>query len=770
METFVEEDQVRRLDYRAKVTGRASYLADMTIPGMCVGKILRSPVPHAWIRRIDVSKALKVPGVVGVLTGDDIVKEEGIDPYFGPVFKDQTLVAVGKVRHVGDPVAAVAAEEPQAAEEALSRIDVEYEEVPAVMDVRESIRKEAPLIHESVRIPEHGYADLAELRPVEGTNVCTHFKLRRGDVEKAFSECDYIFEDTFVLPTTQHVALEPHGCIASVEPDGRIIVWSTTQNPFVVRTQLSNIFKVPVSKVRVVVPYLGGGYGSKVYPKVEPLTVALAKKVGRTVRIMLSREEVFYTVTKHAAVIRMKTGVKKDGTLHAREGEVLLDTGAFAEIGPRVAKKSGYTATGPYKIPHVKIDSMCVYTNKPPAGAFRGFGVSQSAWACESQMDIIAHALKMDPLEIRLKNIYDEGDEFVTGEKLTNIGLKACVEKVAAEIGWGKEQTRRPEGAIVQGKGIACLIKATITPSISSGVVKLNEDGSVTIFTGTVEMGQGSETTMAQIVAKELGIPLEKTQVLGVDTDVVPYDLTTSSSRSTFHMGKALQLAAQDLCHQLRELVVQEYGVPIEQVKASEGKVFFGEMAMEYREVLFKHFGMQGGTLVGRGEVRTRTVDEKGEKVTSAFWFLGAGAADVEVDRETGKLRILKYVTAVDVGKAINPLSCKQQIAGAAITGLGQALFEEMVFDNGQLVNPNLVDYIIPALGDMPDVIESISVEVPHKDGPFGAKGIGETSLIPVAPAIANAVFDAAGVRIKDLPITSEKIFLALEKGSREKS
>ena len=646
-----EEKNKIRLDYRAKVTGRAFYLPDMKVPGMCYGKVLRSPVPHAWVRHIDASKALKVPGVVDVLTRDDIVKGEGIEPYFGPVFKDQTIVAVDKVRHVGDPVAAVAAVEPEAAEEALSQIDVEYEELPVVMDVRESVRKGAPLVHELVRIPEHGFPDLAELRPVEGTNICTHFKLRIGDVEKAFAESDYVFEDTFVLPTTQHVALEPHGCIASVEPDGRIVVWSTTQNPFVVRTQLSNIFKVSVSKIRVVVPYLGGGYGSKVYPKVEPLTVALAMKARRTVRVLLTREEVFYTVTKHAAVIRMKTGVKKDGTLHAREAEVLLDTGAFAEIGPRVAKKSGYTAAGPYRIPHVKIDSMSVYTNKPPAGAFRGFGVSQSAWACESQMDIIANALKMDPLELRLKNVYEENNEFITGEKLTSIGLKGCVEKVAAEVGWGKRQTRRTDGPIARGKGIACLIKATITPSVSSGVVKLNEDGSVTIFSGTVEMGQGSETTMAQIVATELGIPLEMTHVLGVDTDVVPYDLTTSSSRSTFHVGKALQLAAQDLCQQLKEFVAQEYGVPMDQVKASEGKILFRETALGYRDVLFKHFGMQGGSLVGRGEVRTRPVDERGDKITSAFWFVGAGAADVEVDRETGKLKILKYATAVDVAQ-----------------------------------------------------------------------------------------------------------------------
>jgi len=767
----------RRLDYEAKVTGRASYLADMKVPGMCHGKILRSPFPHARIRRIDVSKALKAPGVVAVLTRDDILKDEGIDPYYGPVFKDQTIVAVEKVRHVGDPVAGVAALEPDAAEEALRLIDVEYEELPIVLDVHDALKKGAPLLHETIRLPSSGFADLAEIRPVEGTNICTHFKLRRGDVEKGFAESDYIFEDTFTLPTTQHSFLETHGCIASVDRSGRITVWSTTQNPFVVRTQLSNIFKVPVSKVRVVVPYLGGGYGGKVYPKVEPLTVALALKAQRPVRIVLSREEVFYTITKHAAVIKMKTGVKKDGTLVARECEVLLDTGAYAEIGPRVAKKSGYTAAGPYRIPHVKIDSLSIYTNKPPAGAFRGFGVSQSAWAHESQMDIIAAALEMDPLEIRLKNGYGEGDEFVTGEKLTGVGLKRCVEEVAKAIQWDKRDQElkgsRVEGFkganIKRGKGLACLIKATITPSLSSAVVKLNEDGSATIYAGTVEMGQGSETTLAQIAGKELGVALEKIQVLGVDTDVVPYDLTTSSSRSTFHMGKAVQLAAQDIKNQLKQIVIQDYGIPAEQIEFSKGKIRLPETALDYKEVLLKRFGMQGGTLVGQGQVKTKVTDEEGQKTTSAFWFLGAGAAEVQVDCETGKLKLLKYATAVDVGKAISPLGCRQQLAGAAITGMGQALFEEIVFDNGQLINPNFVDYVLPSPGDMPDIITPILVEIPHKDGPFGAKGIGETALIPVAPAIANAVFDAVGVRIRDLPIKAEKIFLALE-GTKMKS
>jgi CO/xanthine dehydrogenase Mo-binding subunit len=767
----------RRLDYQTKVTGTAQYLADMQIPGVCHGKILRSPLAHARIKNIDISKAAQVSGVVAIITRDDIVHDEGIEPYYGPVFHDQTIVAVDKVRHVGDPVAAVAALDADAAEEALRLIEIEYEELAPVLDVHEALKPGALLVHDAVRIPESGFADLAELKPVAGTNVCTHFKLRRGNIEKGFAESDRIFEDTFTLPATQHSFLETHACIASVEPGGRITVWATTQNPFVVRTQLSNIFKVPVSKVRIIVPYLGGGYGGKVYPKIEPITVALALKAKRAVRVVLSREEVFYTITKHAAVIRMKTGVKKDGTLMARECEIYLDTGAYAEIGPRVAKKSGYTAAGPYRIPNLKIDSYSIYTNKPPAGAFRGFGVSQSAWAVESQMDIVAAALKIDPLEIRLKNGYEEGDKFVTEETLRSIGLKECVGAVAKSIGWelknrqgdtdnketGSTEQGARSGSMRSGKGLACMIKATITPSISCAVVKLNEDASLSIYAGTVEMGQGSETVLAQIAGKELAIPLQKIQVLGVDTDVVPYDLTTSSSRSTFHMGKAVQLAAQDIMRQLKQTVVKEYGIPEDQIKFADGKIRLPETALDYSEVMAKRFGMRGGTLVADGQVKTSVKDEYGEKSTSAFWFVAAGAAEVEVDSETGKIKLLKYATAVDVGKAINPLGCRQQLSGAAITGIGQAMFEEIAYDNGQLINPNLVDYVLPSLGDMPPMIDPISIETPDRNGPFGAKGIGESALIPVAPAIANAVFDAVGVRIKDLPLKAEKIYLALE-------
>jgi CO/xanthine dehydrogenase Mo-binding subunit len=758
----------RRLDYETKVTGRAQYLADMHVPGMLHGKILRSPYPHARITRIDASKAEKLPGVIAVLTRDDILHDEGIEPFYGPVFKDQTIVATEKVRHVGDPVAAVAALTVDTAEAALKLIEVDYEELPAVLGVHDALKQNPTLVHESVRIPESGFADLAELKPVDGTNICTHFRLNRGDIDKGFAEADRIFEDTFTLPATQHSFLETHACIASVEPGGRITVWATTQNPFVVRTQLANIFKVPVSKVRVIVPYLGGGYGGKVYPKVEPISVALSQKAGRPVRVVLTREEVFYTITKHAAVIRMKTGVKNDGTLVARECEIHLDTGAYAEIGPRVAKKSGYTAAGPYKIPNLKIDSYSVYTNKPPAGAFRGFGVSQSAWAVESQMDIIAAALKIDPREIRLKNGYDEGDKFVTEETLRAVGLKECIDEVAKSIDWDSDRfkgSRVPgssSDSLRRGKGLACMIKATITPSISCAVVKLNEDASLSIYAGTVEMGQGSETVLAQIAGKELGIPLQTIQVLGVDTDVVPYDLTTSSSRSTFHMGKAVQLAAQDILRQLKQIIVNEYNVPEDKISFADGKIRLPEAQLDYAQAMFKRFGMQGGTLVGEGQVKTSTKDESGEKSTSAFWFLAAGAAEVEVDLETGKFKLIKYASAVDVGKALNPLGCRQQLNGAAITGMGQAMFEEIAYDNGQLINPNLVDYVLPSLGDMPPVIDAIAVETPDRNGPFGAKGIGESALIPVAPAIANAIYDAVGVRIKDLPIKAEKIYLAL--------
>ena len=491
--------------------------------------------------------------------------------------------------------------------------------------------------------------------------------------------------------------------------------------------------------------------------------------------ITLSRDEVFLMITKHAATVHVKTGVKKDGTIVAQHYRAYLDTGAYADIGPRVCSKGGHTAAGPYQVPHVQIDSTLVYTNRVPAGAYRGFGVAQWAWAHESQLETIARRLKLDPLDFRMKNLLDEGGEFVTGERIRSMAMKDCLEQVATTIDWG-QKTSASSPTKARGKGLAACIKATITPSISNAAVRLNEDGCAHVYVGTVEVGQGSDTVMAQIAAEELSIPVEQVEVLHSDTDVVPYDLATASSRSTFHVGRAVQLAAQDVKRQLACRAAIDYQISPEDVIFENQTIRTRGDALpeplSYGEFLRQSFGMNGGNVVGSGTVKTSTETKDGEHQTSAFWFAGAGAAEVEVDRETGMVRVLRLVLGTDAGKALNPLSCDQQVRGGAINGLGQALGEEMVYQDGLLINPNFFDYNLPRFVEMPEEIVSVIVERRHPEGPFGAKGVAETSIIPVPPAIANAIEDAVGVRIKDLPITPERVLEALrekEKAEPEK-
>ncbi|MBI4445209.1 MAG: xanthine dehydrogenase family protein molybdopterin-binding subunit [Acidobacteria bacterium] len=758
---------IKRLESESKVSGELKYLSDLKLPGMLHCKALRSPYAHARIVRIDSQRAAKFSGVEGVLTRDDMVDNPHFDSHYGPVLKDQTVVALDKVRYVGDLVAAVAATRLDIAEEALDLIEVEYEELGAVFSFEEALAENAPLLHEQVSKPEHGFVDLADVNPVEGTNICTTFHLSKGDLEKGFQNSDFVFENVFTCPSAQHAALETLCAVARLERNGGLTIWSTVQNPFVIRDQIAELFHLPVSKVRVIALNIGGGYGSKLYPKLEPLVAALAWKTRKPVGLTLTREEVFQTITKHAAEIHLKTGVTREGRLLARQCRIYLDTGAYAEIGPRVAKKSGYTAAGPYNIPNIQIDSCLVYTNKVPAGAFRGFGVSQSAWAHESEMDLIARALQMDPLELRQKNLLEEGGEFATGEHVHSFGLRQCVERVASALQWGEKCPPPPQKHLARGKGMACLIKATITPSISSALVRLNEDGSATVYVGTADVGQGSDTIMAQIVSQELAIPVTHVQVVHSDTDLCLYDLTTSSSRSTFHMGRAVQLAAQDIRRQLACLAGRLWNCPVEEVLfANQGvRCVVNDVvhAASYRNLLSASFGIKGANLVGKGTVKTEAVQRNGEPLTSAFWFAGAGAAEVEVDRETGSVRVVRYASAADVGKAINPFFCEQQLKGGAITGIGLALMEQLVYQDGLLINPNFLDYNLARFLDIPEEIIPILVERAHEEGPYGAKGVGETALIPVAPAIANAIEDAVGVRVTDLPITPEKVLRALQ-------
>jgi CO/xanthine dehydrogenase Mo-binding subunit len=758
---------VPMIDAHERVTGTIGYVLNVKLPGMLVGRVLRSPHPHARLVRVDTSRAERLPGVVAVLSRNDLVDQSTIFPYFGPIIRDQPVVAIDKVRFVGDPVAAVAATDADVAGEALELIEVEYEELLGVFDPEEALRQDAPILHERFPRVSKGFADIV-LNVQEGTNLCNHFKLRKGDVEEGFREADLIFEDVFRCPPVQHVPLEPHVAIAQV--DGRhVTVWSGTQTPHTVRAQVAEVFQVPLSQVRIVVHTLGGGYGAKSYPKLEPLAAVLAWKAGRPVKIVLSREEEFRTITKHGATVQLKTGVKRDGTLVAKQSTCYFNAGAYADVSPRLIKNGGYGTAGPYRIPHVKVDSYAVYSNIVPAGAFRGYGVSQAAWAYESQMDMIADALGIDPLELRLKNVLRDGDTFATGETVHDMHLEELLRDAARAIGWdgAAEGGGRPPAPRRRGKAITCAMKGTVTPSTSSATVKLNDDGSLNVLTSSVEMGQGAKTVLAQIAADEAGVPLEQVLVSEPDTDFTPYDQQTTSSRTTFSMGTAVSMAVQDVKRQLSELAAEQLEVSLDDVLVDEGHVSVKgapERSLSYAEAVR---AARRGNLLGQGTFVTQggLDPETGQGVAAVHWHHAAAGCEVEVDAETGKVDVLRFHANVFAGRVVNPRQCELQTEGSTMFGLGQALFEEMVYDDGQLTNPNLSDYMIPSFEDVP---ESLSTEVLEAPGSSEMHGIGETSVPPTAPAVANAVARAVGVRIKDLPLTPEKVLKAVKESDGE--
>jgi CO/xanthine dehydrogenase Mo-binding subunit len=764
---------VYRTDANPKVTGRALHVGNIEMPGMLHVAVLRSPYAHARITRIEKSKAEALEGVAVVLTGADIAKMPGIDPHFGPAFRDQPILAVERVCYIGDSVVAVAAVDRRIAEDALQLVEVDYEPLPAVHDVIEAAKAGATLVHEQHR-PAKAFADLAHVKAGQQSNVCYHFKLRTGDVDKAFAEADRVFEDWFSSPPAQHMPMEPHVTLVYVDEHQRINVWTASQSPSYVRTELATTFGIPMHRIRVRVPYLGGGYGAKLYAKLEPLVTVLALITKKPVRYALTREEEFLTITKHKVVTKIKTAVK-NGALTARKCEVYWDTGAYAEIGPRIGHKSGYTSAGPYRIPNVWIDSYCVYTNKVPAGAFRGFGVPQVIWAYDSQTDMIARALGADPVEFRLTPALDEGERFATGTVVRSFGVKEAIRKAAQAVEWSKPKLAQ-SGTKRRGKGIAAGVKAVLTPSISGAIVILNADGTANVLSSTVEMGQGSETTMAQIVAEELGMDAGRVHIVQPDTDVTPYDTITAGSRSTYHMGNAVRMAAAKIKTELCEVVAAKLEVDPGDLLARNGKIVvrgMEERGMAIGEIFLAKFGSLGTTLAAEAVCQPTAAQmdpETGqsEKCTE-YWFPSATAAEVEVDTETGHVKVLKLFSVGDTGTAINPRHCEQQLLGAALMHLGLTMFEEMIFDEGQLINGSLLDYQVASIKDMPDLVQPIIVQVAHDDGPFGAKGAGETGALTVAPAIANAIHDAVGVRIRDLPITPERVLRALVEMNQER-
>jgi CO/xanthine dehydrogenase Mo-binding subunit len=758
-----------RVDGPAKLRGWAQFTGDIEMPGMVYAKVLRSPYPHARLLRVDASRAAKLPGVVAMLTRDDL---KGMNSHFGPVVKDQPVVAIDRVRYVGDIIAAVAAEEKDIAEEALELIEVQYEQLPAVFDLHAAMKPDAPVIHVD-RVKAQSFPAKSGFRLKTGGNVLSMYHVDEGDIATGFKDAEEIFEDIYTSQKIQHGHLEPHAALAYWEPSGKLVIYTSTQNPSLVRAQLADLFNLPQSKVRLIVPYVGGGYGGKVHPRLEPLTATLARKAHRPVQWVLSREEVFLTAHCHASVVKIKTGVKRDGTIVARHVEGFYDTGAYALTGPSTTKNGGEVSGGPYRIAHQDLTTYCVYTNTPPTGPYRGFGVPQVCWAYESQMDDIARRLGIDPLELRLKNLVQEGDRFVTGDTLVSVGIAECVKRAAQAVGWqGKqEQEKRELQGKVRGKGLAVMIKTTMTPSNSSALVRLNADGSAVLLTSSVEIGQGTQTSLAQIVAEELGIAPERVSVTFPDTDVTPFDQSTSSSRTIFTMGSAARQAAAQIRQQLLEIGTHVLEANIEDLELKDGNLQVRGAPEKRRTIsqLFQaHYGAAVGSMAGSYDNQTRGgVDPKtGKGKASAFFFLSACAAEVEVDTETGKVRIERIVSAADAGKAVNPKQCDMQNEGSMIMSLGSALFEEMVFDNGQPINATFLEYMPPSMEDHPREFQSVIVETPHPDGPFGAKGVGEAALGPVEPAIGNAVANALnGLRIKDLPIRPDRILKVVQEG-----
>jgi CO/xanthine dehydrogenase Mo-binding subunit len=739
-----------RLDASGKVTGTAVYAADFTLPGMLHGRIFRSTEPHARIVRLDLSRARQVPGVRAVISAADVP-----DVLYGGAVKDEPVFARDKVRYAGQPVAAVAAATPEAADAALGAIDVSYAPLPAVLDLDAALAPGAPLVHEQWR----SYTAIPILH--RDGNVCNRARIVVGDVERGFEEAEHVFEHRFHTAMVHQGYTEPRAAVAAWDSAGTVTVWSNTQLPFEVQNTLAEILQLPPSKIRVVVPGIGGGFGGKLRVGVEHLAAFLAKKTGRPVKVMTSsEEELTASYPRQGTMIELKTGVMRDGRIIAKSGRIWFDTGAFAGSGPGVASVATLVLAGPYRIPNLHLEGLAVYSNKTNCGSFRAPSGPQANFAVESQMDIIADALGIDPLTLRLKNIVREGDEGATGQVLTAVGLEECLVKAAAAIGW---HDRKP--APGRGKGLAC--GWWTTTGGSSGVyVKINPDGTVALNTGAVEIGTGALTGAAQVLAEELTVDLVDINVVSGDTWSTPFDFGAQGSRTAFAVGNACRAAVADLKRQIAALAAAQLGVEPEAI-ALAGKHAVANGKRVSLADLARLSQQTGGGLIAHGTFIAPPTAYDSKRVEAHVYpafhspSFHAHAVDLSVDAETGDIAIHKYVVAQDVGFAMNPTYIEGQIEGGVAQGLGQALSEEIVYEGGHVLNANLTDYKMPTTLDVPRV-ESILVQHPGVVGPYGAKGVGEPPNIEPPAAVANAVAAATGLRMTSLPITAEKIVLGL--------
>lgn len=751
--------EVRRLKASEKTTGHAVFSGDIKLEGLLTGKILRSQIPHARIKEIRLDKARSLPGVVAVITGQDFP-----DVRFGFAIQDEVVMARDKIRYIGEPVAAVAAVDAKTAEQALDLIELDVDELPAVFEFAQSIKTNAPLIHENFK----DYTSAIPLKR-EG-NVCLHTRIKKGDVEEAFADSDEIFEDTFAMPVVHQAPLEPRAVVAEVDHDGKLNVWCGTQAPFNIRAGICTTIGLPMSDIRVTGTNIGGAFGGKVEISIEPIASMLALKAMRPVKVEMTRKEDFLSATpRHSMEITLKTGVKKDGTILARQAQIKVDTGAYAYFGPITTSQASVLVTGPYDVPNLLIEGICAYTNKISCGPCRGPGAPQAHFAGETQLDRIACKLGINPIDLRIRNALKPNDLTATGQVMKDSGYQECLVQLKSSIKEHFADLRVAGSEKALGIGIAGCFWG-MGGYGSSATVKLNEDGTVILLMGAPEIGAGSNTAMALLVADELGIPLDRIKVISGDTDTCPYDFGAVSSRSTLAMGLAVKQAIDGVKNQLLTFAESHLEAPREILVFGNGKIYVGEkpdvaipIAMAVRLL-----AMASGPVVATGSNTTPNPPFNPKWVESSmapsrpFYVFGAQAAAVEVNMVTGKVEVLKVIAVHNVGKAIFIPGIEGQIYGGVAMGLGYALSEEVIFSGGRPLNDSFLDYRLPTTMDVPEIIPVI-VEKEDARTPEDIRGIGEPPTIPTAAAVANAVYDAVGVRVNSLPLTPERVYWELK-------
>lgn len=783
-----------RSDAALKVSGTAPYAVDVILGGMLHAKVLRSPHAHALVTRIDTSDAEAAPGVRAVLTRRDLLDADACERWagqdarlhmppqplveshsYGYFIKDQPILALDRVRCIGDPVVAIAADTELDAARALALVRVDYEPLPAVTGFDEALAPGAAELFGDAPLamtPKYGQGASGGTRP--RPNVCYRFGYETGD-PAAFDRCDHVFTDVFDFDgRQQHLHLEPFVTVAKwsgdaaaqhLDSSSRLELWSSCQNPFPVRKEMARLLGIGEQRVRMHVGYLGGGFGAKNGCKTEPIAALLALKAGVPVRYCLTMDEGFWTMRQHNARLTLRTGVMADGTLVARDAEVLLDAGAYADASPLVAEKAGYRVAGPYRWQHIRSVTDAVLTNTTPAGPFRGFGGTQANFACESQIDMIAARLGLDPVEMRRRNLIGLGEPYVPGESAMDSDLVEGLDLVAHRI--GMEQPR-PAG---RGRGVAVGFKD------SGGVnkpaqarVKVATSGDAWVQCGTVEMGQGAQTALREVAARVLGVSRERVHWSDIDTDHTPFDQGTNASSAISVMGQAVQKAAEAARLRVLLFAATALGVPLERVEFQDGLVIAappdGSGEPERVPLAPLVMGFYGGTgyeFTGEGFFKAPGESRAPLESPCVSWEYGWGAAEVSVDTETGVVAVHRLVVSGDAGTVLHEGACRGQDEGAAIMGLGGALFETMRFDGPVLANGRLVDYRVPRASDVPAEFVSVTQEQGHGPGPFGSKGLGEGAMLPVASAIANAIADATGVRVTTMPLTGETVLAALD-------